>query len=207
MTPSGPSTKAARLKLSRRALVLGAGAASLAVLPWYLSGAGKAFPPDTTVEGVYLRVALAIHDDRIADMFAYLETEAQWGCFTILELKHKAFDLVMSSYPEGERESVLPGLRMASEVTTAPDLFALEAKARGWVTRMRRDLSGHKSMQIEGERATLETTRGTRYAFRRRENGIWGLTMFTAELRAEAERAARDLTVIERAAQDYGARK
>ena len=183
------------------------GAVALAIVPWWLAGAGKPFPADTTVEGVYLRIALAVTEDRVADMFAYLETEAQWGCFTILELKRKAYELVMSSYPESERASVLPGLQIASDVTTAPALFAKEAKARGWVTRLRRDLSGMQSIEIEGERATLQTARGTRYAFRRRENGIWGLTMFTAELRAEAERAARDLTVIERAAHDYGTQK
>ena len=45
------------------------------------------------------------------------------------------------------------------------------------------------------------------HLFRRRENGIWGLTMFTAELQAEAERASRDLEVVDAAARDYaGAR-
>ena len=56
---------------------------------------------------------------------------------------------------------------------------------------------------MTGERATIETARGTRYAFRRRENGIWGLTMFTAELLAESEKAARDLEMVKRAADDY----
>jgi hypothetical protein len=47
------------------------------------------------------------------------------------------------------------------------------------------------------------TARGTRYPFRRRENGMWGLTLFTAELVAEAEKAARDFDVVKRAADDY----
>ncbi len=45
--------------------------------------------------------------------------------------------------------------------------------------------------------------RTARYAFRRRENGMWGLSMFTAELVAEAERAARDFDVVDKAASDY----
>ena len=60
-----------------------------------------------------------------------------------------------------------------------------------------------KRVEVVGERATVETTRGTRYAFRRRENGIWGLTLFTPVLDAEAERAARDFSVIDKAAADY----
>jgi hypothetical protein len=47
------------------------------------------------------------------------------------------------------------------------------------------------------------TARATRYPFRRRDNGIWGLTIFTAELEAEAERATRDLDMVDRAARDY----
>ncbi len=58
-------------------------------------------------------------------------------------------------------------------------------------------------METSGERATIETARGTRYGFRRRPNGIWGLTLFTAELLAEAERAARDAEVVDKAAGDY----
>ena len=59
------------------------------------------------------------------------------------------------------------------------------------------------SQDDTGDRATIETTGGTRYAFRRRENGMWGLSMFTAELVAEAERAARDNDVVDKAASDY----
>ena len=71
------------------------------------------------------------------------------------------------------------------------------------MTRLRRDLSGVAKVEIAGERATIETARGTRYPFRRRDNGIWGLTLFTAELVAESERAARDFEVVDRAAADY----
>ena len=47
-------------------------------------------------------------------------------------------------------------------------------------------------LDVDGERATIVTARGTRYAFRRRPNGMWGLTLFTAQLLALAERAARE---------------
>jgi hypothetical protein len=77
------------------------------------------------------------------------------------------------------------------------------ARERGFLARLRRDLSGAVRVDVEGERASVVTARGTRYAFRRRENGIWGMTLFTAELSAEAERAARDLSVVTAAADDY----
>jgi hypothetical protein len=82
-------------------------------------------------------------------------------------------------------------------------VFVLLAKQRGWITQLRRDLSGVAKVDIEGERATVVTVRGTRYSFRRRDNGIWGLTLFSATLTAEAERASRDLAVVNLAADDY----
>jgi hypothetical protein len=53
------------------------------------------------------------------------------------------------------------------------------------------------------ERASVVTAHGTRWPFRRRDNGIWGLMVFTAELVAEAEKANRDLAVVEAAAADF----
>ena len=76
-------------------------------------------------------------------------------------------------------------------------------RAEGGSRGSQRDLSGVADVEIAGERATIVTGKGTRYAFRRRDNGIWGLTLFTAELVAEAERASRDLSVVEQAAADY----
>jgi hypothetical protein len=162
-----------------------------------------AFPSDRTPEGAYLRVAIAVNRGRPEDFFAYTETRAQHAAYTIRDFRKKARARVLSSYPEPERTRL--AAEYAAEATAADgaDVFALYAKRHGWMTRLRRDLSGVKKVEIVGERATVETTRGTRYAFRRRDNGIWGLTLFTPVLDAEAERAARDFSVIDKAATDY----
>lgn len=163
----------------------------------------RPFPPDTTPEGAYDRIALSLAERRPRDAFAYLETEAQWASFTIRDLRRKACDKVRASYPPAEQGKLLDAWHEEAEAPDGPDEFALLAARRGWVARLERDLSGVEHVEIQGERATVVTARGTRYAFRRRENGIWGLTLFTAELDAESERAARDLEVVERAAADY----
>ncbi|MCC6646734.1 MAG: hypothetical protein IT374_14315 [Polyangiaceae bacterium] len=194
------------MRPSRRAVALGVGALLLAVGPSaYLGLAARGFPPDTTPEGAYLRVVLAVNDDKLQAAFAYLETEAQWAVFSALEYERKMAELVAGSYPEPERARLLAELDDARAATGGPDYFARLARRLGFTARLRRDLSGILRVEIVGERATVETARGTRYALRRRENGIWGLTMFTAELRARAERASRDVVVVERAAADYRA--
>jgi hypothetical protein len=163
----------------------------------------RPFPLDTTPEGAYARIALCIAERRPGDAFPYLETEGQWAAYTIRDMRRKACDRVRASYPAGERERLLDAWHEEAGAPEGADVFALLAVRRRWIARLERDLSGATRVDIQGERATVVTARGTHYPFRRRDNGIWGLTVFTAELQAEAERASRDLEVVERAAADY----
>jgi hypothetical protein len=169
--------------------------------------ARRPFPPDTTPEGAYSRIALAVADGRARDAFAYLETEAQWASYSIRDARKKASERVASSYPQAQRAATLAPWAAEAHAQDGADVFALYATRRGWLGRLDRDLSGAAQVEVKGDRATVVTARGTRYSFRRRENGIWGLTMFTAELMAEAERATRDLAMVETAAKDYDSAK
>ena len=161
------------------------------------------FPSDRTPEGAYLRVAIAVNRGRAVDFFAYTETRAQHAAYTIRDFRKKARERVLAAYPEPERTRLAQEYAAEAEAPDGADIFALYAKRYGWVARLRRDLSGIKRVDMAGDRATVETAHGTRYPFRRRENGIWGLTLFTPILDAEAERAARDFSVIDKAAEDF----
>jgi hypothetical protein len=161
------------------------------------------FPSDHTPEGAYLRVTIAVNRGRAQDFFAYTETRAQHAAYTIRDYRKKARERVLSAYPEPERARLAQEYAAEAQAADGADIFALYAKRYGWMTRLRRDLSGIKKVELAGDRATVETARGTRYPFRRRENGIWGLTLFTPVLDAEAERAARDFSVIDKAAADF----
>jgi hypothetical protein len=177
------------------AAVLGAGALGLYRL--------IRFAPDTTPEGAYERIAYALARGLPRDVFAYLEDAAQHACFTLRDYRAKSLALVERSYPEAERLKLVASYGDVASAPDGADVWVLLAEQRGFAKRLRRDLSGIARVEIEGERATIETARGTRYPFRRREVGIWGLALFTAELVAEAERAARDHELVERAARDY----
>jgi hypothetical protein len=163
----------------------------------------RSFPSDRTPEGAYLRVAIAVNRGRAEDFFAYTETRAQHAAYTIRDYRKKARERVLAAYPEPERTRLADEYAAEAGAPDGADLFALYAKRHGWLARLRRDLSGVKKIETAGDRATVETAHGTRYSFRRRENGIWGLTLFTPLLDAEAERAARDFSVIDKAAADY----
>ena len=161
------------------------------------------FPKDTTPEGAYARIVLAIAKGNPRDCFAYLETQAQWASYTIRDYRTKAAAIVGRDYPEPEKSALLASYRGQADVPDGADVWVSLAQSRGWIARLRKDLSGAKRVEVAGERATIETARGTRYAFRRRDNGIWGLTTFTADLVAEAEKAARDFEMVTKSARDY----
>ena len=178
-------------------------AAVLLLAAWF-AAAWLRYPSDRTPEGAYLRVMSAINRGRPQDFFAYIETRAQHACFTIGDYRKKSRERVLASYPEPERARLSKLYEEEANAKDGSDVFALLAKRRGWLGRLRRDMSGIARVERRGERASVETVRGTRYPFRiRTENGMWGLTLFTAELDAEAERAARDYELIERASNDY----
>jgi hypothetical protein len=179
-------------------------ASALALAVFFLFRAlAPAFPPDTTPEGAYLRIAKAVSDGDPRAIFAYLETDAQWASYTIRDERKKALDRVRASYPPEERRAYEQGYASEANAPDGSDVFTLIAAQRGWVARLRKDLSGVARVEREGERASVVTARGTRYPFRVRDNGIWGLTIFTSDLMAESERASRDLAVVSAAADDY----
>jgi hypothetical protein len=189
--------------VTRRRVFAYAAAAVLALGIGWFAWSWLTYPSDRTPEGAYLRVMSAVNRGKPEAFFAYLETAAQHACYTIRTYRKQARDRVASAYPEPERERLILAYAAEADAPDGADVFALHAHKRGWLDRLRRDLSGIAKVEVQGDRATVETARGTRYPFRRRENGIWGLTLFSATLVAEAEKAARDAAMIEKAAADY----
>jgi hypothetical protein len=187
-------------KRGRIGVLVGAAAlVVVAVVLWRLAE----FPPDTTPEGAYLRIAAAVSKGDAVGCFAYLEEEAQHAAFTIHDYAARSAKRIETAYPPEEKKRILGRYHWLAAAEDGPDVWARLAERRGWIGRLRRDLSGVVSVEVSGDRATVVTARGTRYSFRRRPNGIWGLTLFTAELESEAQRLARDWEQIDQAAADY----
>jgi len=187
---------------TRRALSFVLGGLALALLASFV-WAHVSFPSDRTPEGAYLRVVIAVNRGRAQDFFAYTETRAQHACYTIRDYRKKTRERVLQSFPEPERSRLAAEYAEEAAAPDGADVLAIYAKKNGWMNRLRKDMSGVARIEVQGERATVQTAHGTRYPFRRRDNGIWGLTLFTATLGAEAEKAARDLALIDKAASDY----
>ena len=178
--------------------------AGLLLLPlaWFVA-AWALYPSDKTPAGAYLRIVAGVNRGRPEEVFSYLETAAQNGAFTIRDYRRKARERVLAAYPEPERSHLAQAYKAEAIAADGAAVFALHARDRGWLNRLRQDMSRIDHIEIEGDRATVQTIRGTRYPFRRAESGVWGLTLFTATMVAEGNKAARDYGVVQRAAADY----
>lgn len=161
------------------------------------------FPSDRTPAGAYLRIVRSVSEDSPEDFFAYIEEEAQHACYTILDYRKRTVARARATYPKERLGTVLGPFEKVAELADGPFVFAHYAKEEGWLSQLRHDLSGVSAVEISGERASVVTVLGTRYAFRRRPGGIYGLTAFTPFLAEEAERAARDFATVDRIAQGY----
>jgi hypothetical protein len=190
------------VQMPRRGVLLGALAVA-AVAAVGLASLRLRMPPDTTPEGAYLRVAASLGRGEALVVFSYLEDDAQHACFTIRDFRKKASERAAQAFPEPERARFLAEWKAHAEAPDGADVWLDMAQRSGWIGSLRRDLSAPATTETTGDRATVVTARGTRYAFRRRANGMWGMTLFTAALLAEAERAARDWDVVQRSAADY----
>ena len=198
---------AAPTRLSPKSGKVLAALAGLLLLALFATRLYKPYPADTTPEGAYLRAARAFAAGRTQDAFAYTETEAQWASYTLRDNRKQALERA-ASFPPSERARVEADYKTVALCMDGADVFAHYAAARKWDQRMRKDLSGvdHVERDATGERATVVTAKGTRYTFRKRDNGIWGMTMFTADLMSEAARSAQDLRMLQSAADDYARR-
>lgn len=165
------------------------------------------FPSDRTPQGAYLRVVKAVNQGRPKDFFAYTEEAAQHACYTIGSYRRQALELARLHYPPDDLARLREEYHTLATAPDGADVFAYYVREQGWLTQLRRDVSGIERVEQKGPRATIVTAKGTRYAMRRRPGGIWGLTAFTPTLVDEAERAARDLKQVKKAAQDFAREK
>jgi hypothetical protein len=161
------------------------------------------FPSDKTPKGAYLRVAQAVNQADPSAFFAYTEEAAQHACFSIRDYRRRSLSLVGAAFPPDERAALQARYGAFARAPDGADVFALLALQHGWVDQLRKDMSGVERVEEVGPRATIQTVKGTRYAFRKRPGGIWGMTAFTPALVAEAEKAARDFKQLEKVAADY----
>ncbi len=167
----------------------------------------RRYPADTTPEGAYLRLAKHLELGEPERAFSYLEVDARDAAYSLAQSRTVALAKVRASFPRDDAAAFAASHAELATGDDGPRAFVRFAEARGWIRKLSEDVSPIDHLEVAGDRATVVTRKGTRYPFRRDRDGRYGLTSCTAELVAEAKRAARDLEVVLRSAADYDRRR
>src|SRR5260221_5660264 len=125
-------------RVAKVALVVGL---PVAVVVAFVLRSRAAFPKETTPEGAYARIAVAIAGGRPRDCFAYLETQAQWASYTIRDYRSQAAARIAQAYPEPDKTTMLASYRRAAGAADRDDLWLALAEGRRSIARPRKDLS------------------------------------------------------------------
>src|SRR5678810_886709 len=142
--------------MSRRGALGIAAAGVVLLVAGYVVVSRASFPSDQTPEGAYARIVIAISEGRPRDCFAYLETQAQWASYTIRDYRSQAAARIAKAYPEPEKSVELATYRKQAEAPDGADVWLSLAESRGFIARLRKDLSGIDHIEATGERATIQ---------------------------------------------------
>jgi hypothetical protein len=160
-----------------------------------------------TPEEAYRRLSAAVSAGDGGALFDALHQPARWAWMSVQKYHREAYDIVLSNYPEPEREREKRRFEPAATATSARELFKTDAAPRVLAT-LRALLSGAGAGAVRfeaapsGTEATAVLPSGGRLPFANAGHG-WGYAALDAEAEDLKLRAYHDLEVVRASAADY----
>lgn len=154
-----------------------------------------------TPEDAYARLATAVRAGDAAALFEALDVETRWAWMTVQRAHREAYDVVLSNFPEGERERALARYEDGAHAEDAAALFARRAGA-AVLASLRGRLPDRPTFTNAGEDdATTPANDGQPLPFHR--NKGWGFRGLYDEAKALEKRAWTDLESVRTSATDF----
>ena len=198
----GPYT-ADRMTIGQRRLVeysLGRLRATSLLCLAALGGCGD--PDPRNIRGAIEAAMADIAADEGEQLYLHIDERARHALGGIVVARHKAKKVIESSYPPSERAAALSALGDGAIARNAAALFAMRCP-RACMKEMERNLGAPAEQKFEGNDVIVRTVRGTTTELHLGSDTWYGVVWHTAELMAERDRAARELTQIEENAALY----
>ena len=159
-----------------------------------------------TPEEAYRRLAAAVTAGDGGALFDSLHQPARWAWMSVQKWHREAYDIVLSNYPEPEREREKRRFEPAATATSARELFKADAAPRALAT-LRPLLSVPGATRFlaapSGTDAIAVLPSGVRLPFANAGHGGWGYAGLDAEAEDQKMRAYHDLEVVRANAADY----
>lgn len=155
----------------------------------------------STPEDAYGQLATAVRAGDAAALFEALDLETRWAWMTIQRAHREAYDVVLSNFPDDERERALPRYEDGAHAEDAAALFARK-QGPAALAALRGRLPDRPSFTKLGEDdATTAASDGKPLPFHRRKG--WGYRGFYEEAKSLEKRAWADLESVRTSATDF----
>lgn len=158
-----------------------------------------------TPEEAYARFSAAVGARDGGALFDALDQKSRWAWMSVQKYHREAYDIVLSSYPEGPlRERETHRFEPGATATSARQLFSAEA-APGLFPMLAALVAADARVETgpTGADAAAVLASGARVPLARGEDGSWGFAGAVKDAEAQKVRAFHDLEVVRASAADY----
>jgi hypothetical protein len=158
-------------------------------------------------EEAFARFAQAVKAHDGQQLYDALDLETRWSWMTIRRAHREAYDIILSSFPEGaEREQRSRRYEAAAQSDSEAALFAEQVTPARWeeLAAALRGLPEPPVLQPGGgDEVTIAATAGPPLRFRKGQDGRWGYASLAAEAEDRKRRASADLELTRSSAADF----
>jgi hypothetical protein len=157
-----------------------------------------------TPDEAYRRFTEAVSSGDGGALFDALDQTSRWNWMTIQKFHREAYDIVLSNFPEAEREREKRRFERAATASSARELFRDDVAPRILPMLIPLALGGAQVQPGPGDdRAAAVLASGTRVELGRGKDGSWGFAGLDSQSEDDKNRAYHDLEAVRASAADY----
>ncbi len=157
-----------------------------------------------TPDEAYRRFSAAVTAQDGGALFDALDQPTRWAWMSTQKYQREAYDIVLSNFPDGEREREAKRFEGGATATSARELFV--ARVAPGVLPLFVPLVAADARVEEtpgGVAAAAVLASGARVPLARGDDGSWGFAGLAKEAEDQKVRAYHDLEVVRASAADY----
>lgn len=159
-----------------------------------------------TPEEAYQRLSDAVAARDGSQLFDALDLETRWSWMTAHRAHRESYDIVLSNYPEDERDRQLRRFESGATSESAREMFARQLTEQTW-TDLKAQLATAGTPQVvgDGNSAEVALPDGRKLVLRKGKDkrGGWGYSGLAEAAEQLKRRALADLELIRTSAADY----
>jgi hypothetical protein len=157
-----------------------------------------------TPDEAYQRFSAAVTAGDGAALFEALDQQTRWAWMSIQKYHREAYDIVLSNYPDGEREKEAKRFEGGATATSARELFRAQV-APAALPMLAPLVAADAKVETapDGASAAAVLASGARVPLAHGDDGSWGFAGLAKQAEEQKVRAYHDLEVVRASAADY----